>query len=63
MVSLLGLVLVIRISIGICTASCHHGSGITAAMAGLHDLLSRSYVYHSVWSAITADNFKPTKHD
>ena len=28
-----------------------------------HDLLSRSYVYHSAWSVITADNFTPAKRD
>jgi len=29
-----------------------------------HDLLSRSYVYHSLYSVIiTAHNFTPAKHD
>ena len=28
-----------------------------------HDLLSRSYVYQSVWSVVTADNFTPAKRD
>ena len=27
-----------------------------------HDLLSRSYVYHSVWSVTMVDNFTPAKH-
>jgi len=28
-----------------------------------HDLLLRSYLYHCVWSVITAHNVTPEKHD
>jgi len=28
-----------------------------------HDLLSRSNIYHYIWSVITADNFTPVKRD
>jgi len=28
-----------------------------------YDLLSRSYVYGSVWGVLTADNFTPVKRD
>ena len=28
-----------------------------------HDLLSRSNLYHCVWSVITSDNFTPAKRD
>jgi len=37
------------------------GKGIYYTL--FHDLFSRSYVYHSVWSLITANNFTPAKYD
>ena len=38
-------------------------SSALAYLSFFHDLLSQSYVWHSVWSVITADNFTPAKRD
>jgi len=37
--------------------------GTEASLGLFHNLLLRSYIYHCVWSVITAHNFTPEKRD
>ena len=36
---------------------------VLALLTLFHDLLLRSYLYHCVWSVITAHNLTPEKRD
>jgi len=46
------------------TGQCHKGSlQVCYTHTLFRDLLSRSSVYHLVWSVKTADNFTPAKRD
>ena len=47
------------------TVQCHQRRKLSGPVkvSLFPDLLSPSYVYHSVWSVITADNFTSVKRD